>query len=245
MSTTFIVILCIVALVVASSVGYHLHRKHQRMLAAMSPKQRELYEAEKEYKKSVKQAERGLTWAETAHSMKVTVAEASVREAQGSVKKHLGSYWGKDGKKVELYENRIKVPHEGSRANWLGQVEHFFESRPVEATVNNAGGLHLQVEGVGFASLIQCKPEDESKVREFALKINNASDSIHAMLEARERAVARARRELEATQNDRASIDAAKLKLEAVKGDTDRLDAARSKVAEVPPAPASSNVLEE
>ena len=245
MSTAIIVILCIVALVVASSVGYHSHRKHQRMLAAMSPEQRELYEAEKEYKKSVKRVERELTWAETARTMKVTVAEASLREAQGAVRKHIGSYSGQDGKKVELYENRIKVPHGGSRANWLGQVEHFFESGPVEASVNTAGGLHLQLEGVGFASLIQCNPEDESKVREFALKTNNAFDSIHAMLEARERAVAQARRELEAARNDRANIDAAKLKLETVKSDTGRVDAARSKVPEILLAPTESNVLEE
>ncbi len=150
-----------------------------------------------------------------------------------------------DDEEIELYENRIKVPHKGSRANWLGEVEHFFESGPVVASVQRAGGLYLEVEGVGFASLVQCRPEDEAKVREFALKINNASDSIHAMLEARERAVAQARRKLETTRSDRASIDAATAKLEAAKGDTGRVDAARSRVAEALPTPTITTSSEE
>lgn len=245
MSITIIVL--IVLAVTGALTGYYFYRKHQRMLAAMTPEQRELYEAEREYKKSVKRAESELWWANSKHNLKVTSAEAALRESQKQGQKHLDSYSGIDGRKIDLWQNRIRVP----------QKEHYFENGSVRSRVDTAGNvaitsqdektvgydtreLYLAIEGSGFASTIRCRPDDGPRVRDLAAKISNASLSIHSVLKDREQAIAQARRELEQTRNDRSGIEAATDELNAAKSDTKRLDAAREQAEKALPAPSET-----
>jgi hypothetical protein len=268
MATSTVVILCVALIIVAATIiGYYLHRKHQRMLAAMSTEQRELYEAEKEYKKSVKRAERELWWANSQHSMKVTSAEAALSEAQEQGRKHLGSYSGVDGRRVELWQNRIRMPQMGKKISWweaptnTTPKAHYFEGGPVKATVDTTGSLavtnhaektvgydtrelYLMIEGPDFASVIQCRPDDGPEVRYLAAQINNASKSIHSVLQAREQAIAQAKRKLQAIRNDRTGIETARERLEAAKSNTQRLDAAREQVEKALPAPSEANTAE-
>lgn len=221
------------------------------MLAAMSPEQRELYEAEKEHKKAVKQAERELWWANSRYNLKVTSAEADVRGAYKQGQKYLDSYWGLSGGIVNLYENRISISHK----------EYCFENDPVRATVETTGNvsiasqgentvgldtreLYLAVEGSGFASTIQCRPDDGPKVRQLAAKINNASKSIRSVLQGRDQAIAQAQQNLEIVRGDRAGIEAATQNLEAMKNYTRRLDAARGQVEKALPSPSEGTTVE-
>ena len=233
------------------------------MLAAMTPEERELYEAEKEYERSVKQAERELAWKTTKHKAKVWAAEGALKKAREQGRDHLGTYWSKSYKKVDLWRDRIEVPlPDGSKK------EHHFENGSVMATVDTAGNLavtktgtltrwlaygdtgaslfkktkkhdtrelYLMIEGPDFVSLVECKPDEGPRVREFAAKINNASKSAHLVSQAREEAIAQAERELEVARKDRSEIEAATKKLEDTKGRTERLDTARMKVEEPPP----------
>lgn len=264
--STAIILLLVILVVGGALTGYYFYRKHQRMLAAMTPEQRELYEAEKQYKKSVKRAENELWWATYNHSMKVTSAEGALREAQEQGRKHLGSYSGVDGAKVELWQNRVRMPSMDKKVGWwevpsnLPPKEHYFEGGPVQATVDTAGNLavtsraeetvgydarklYLMIEGSDFASVIQCRPDDGPQVRDLAAKINNAARSIHSVLRGREEAIAQAELELEEARNDRVGIEAATEQLEVVKNDTKRLDAAREQAAL--PAPSETNTAEQ
>ena len=95
---------------------------------------------------------------------------------------------------------------------------------------HNSSELYLIVEGDNFVGFVQCKPDDAPKVREFAVKINNASRSIRSVLQVRDEAIAKATADLETAQMNRTGIDEATRHLEAVKGDTSRLEAARANV---------------
>ncbi len=235
---TLIAVLAVV--LIGGAVGYYLYRRRRRMLEAMSPEQRELYDAEKDYKRSVKKAERELWMATKAYEAKVLWAQGmlsrTMKQGQGKV----ASYTGVHGNTIELWENRVRVPHLGTKANWMESVasrstkEHHFRTGPVAARVEKHGAdeLYLIVEGDNFVGFLQCRPDDAPKVRELAVKINNASRSIRSVLQARERAIAQATADLEAARANRAGIEAAEERLAVVKADTERLEAARARVGE-------------
>lgn len=208
------------------------------MLAEMSPDQRELYEAEREYNREVKKAERSLWTANKAYEAKLMWAENKLAGARKYGEKHLGSHRGVHGNEIELWENRVRVPKAGTKENWWSDVakhflsEHYFQDSPVEARVESHGDdeLYLIVEGDNFVGFVQCKPDDAPKIRELAVKIDNAARSIGTVLRAREEGIAKATADLEAVRENRSGIEEAMKRLEAAKGDTQRLDAARVNV---------------
>lgn len=254
---TLIAVVLLVGLV-AATCGYYFYKKHQRMLAAMSPEQRELYEAEQEYKRelykvekehkrSVAKAERELREATDKHEADVRSAEKTLEKARKQGQDCLGTYQVRD-KTVELWQDRVRVPLPDE-----SQKEHHFKDGPVTAKVDTVSNLvmgeqvvdipeiYLTIEGPDFASLVKGQPLNGPTAHEFATKINHVSKSFHSVLQAREQAISEAQRKLEAAKDDRAAIEAAteKLatardtkKLEAARNNTRRVDAARNKVAE-------------
>lgn len=235
---TSIIVLAVV--LISGAAGYYFYRKHQRMLTEMSSEQRELYDAEKDYRKSVKKAEREVWKATKAHEARVMWAEGKLSWAKKKGQGRVDSYTGVHGNKIELWENRVRVPRSGTKENWMQDLsdrflnEHYFQSGPVEARVENHGPseLYLIVEGDNFVGFVQGKPDDAPKVRELAVKINNASKSIRSVLQARKQAITQATADLEATKNNRTSIEEATERLETAKNDTNRLDIARTQVEE-------------
>jgi len=234
----YVSIVVVAVVLVAGAIGFFFYRRHRRMLEAMSSEQRELYDAEKEYNRSVKKAERELWTATKAHETKVMWAEGKLAWAKKKGQSHLDSYTGVHGNKIELWENKVRVPRSGTKENWMENLsnrflrEHYFQEGPLEARVesHNSSELYLIVEGDNFVGFVQCKPDDAPKVREFAVKINNASRSIRSVLQVRDEAIAKATADLETAQMNRTGIDEATRHLEAVKGDTSRLEAARANV---------------
>lgn len=232
-----VIVLLIIA-ILGGAIGIYFRRRHQSKLEAMSAEERELHDAKKEYKKSVRKAERELWTATKSHEAKVLWARGILARATRKGQGHVDSYTGVHGSTVELYENRVKVPRSGTKGSLINDLpktasrEHYFQNGPVEARVEKHGldEMYLIVEGDNFVGFVQCKPDDAPQVRELAVKINNASRSIHSILQARNRAVAKATSDLEATLNNRASIEAATERLNAVKGDTSRVDIAYAKV---------------
>lgn len=80
------------------------------------------------------------------------------------------------------------------------------------------GELYLIVEGESFVGFVQCKPDDAPKVRELAVKINNAARSIRSVLQARDQAIAKA--DLQAARSNRTGMEAAEKRLEIAKRDS-------------------------
>jgi len=233
------IVLVVTAIVLlASGTGFYLYRRHQRMLAGMSLDQRELYDAEKEYNREVKKAERSLWTATKAYEARVMWAEAKLAGARKHGEKHLGSYRGVHGNEIKLWENRVRVPRTGTKEDWWSDVtkrflrEHYFRDGPVEARVESHGAdeLYLVVEGDNLVGFVQCKPDDAPKARELAVKINNASRSIDTVLRAREEAIARATADLQAARENRSGVEEATNRLEVAKASTQRLDSARKSV---------------
>ncbi len=248
--SVYVVIAVVLTVAAIGGLILFLKRRHRRMLDAMSPEERELHEAEKEYKGNVRRANAELAKAKLSHTIKVANAERALKKANGQGRERVGSYIGKNGSSIELFQNRIV----------LSRQEHTFESGPVEATVDTAGNLavtkrasaakylvlgsdwaslfkktekhdsrelYLLVEGTDFAGLVECRPDDGPKVRQLAVAIKNTSRSYPSVQEARENAVSQAQRALEAVQKDNA-VEAATSGLEDAKSNTQRLDAARS-----------------
>lgn len=143
----------------------------------MSPKQRGLYEAESEYKRAVKRAELELLKAKGAHKARVMLAERKLKKVQEQGQEQLGSYSGKDRKRVVLWADRVQVPLDSGSAN-VTYEEHHFKNGPVEATVDTAGNLAVSkratlarwaVYGSTYASLF--KKTEKHDTRELYLMV--------------------------------------------------------------------------
>ncbi len=128
--SVYVAVALVLAVAAIALLILYLRHRHRRMLDAMSPEERELYEAEKEYKGNVSRATVKLQMANLSHMMKVKNAEEALKKANEQGRKRIDSYMGKNGS-IELFQDRVV----------LAQKEHTFESGPVDATVDTAGNL--------------------------------------------------------------------------------------------------------
>jgi DNA repair exonuclease SbcCD ATPase subunit len=242
-------IILIVVAVAALTVGAFLlfrQRKEKARIESMSPEQRELYEAEKEYNIQVEQAEKVYQRTVKEWDKNVSTAEKELQKSIASGQKPLGYYKG-----VKLYENRVETP----------QGTAYFEKQTVSAMADTAGNiamtqrvtltrlvaggiigglifpkkkthdsreLYLVVQTDSFGSVVECDPEHGPKVRQFAMSINNTAQNAAALKERREKAIADARQRLDSIKNEREkTLEQSKQELQATKSDSSRLEEAR------------------
>lgn len=244
------IIIVLVLLAIAAGVAWFLYQRQQKekaRIAAMSPEERELHEATKEYQLRVGQDEATLQSVTKDWGKKVRSAEKILQGAQSIGSRSLASFGS-----VRLSEDRI-VTSDGTA---------FFSAGPVEATVDSAGNLavtkrvtltrlvaggiigglifqkkqkhdarevYLLIETPSFGSLVECKPDDGAKVRQFAMKVNAASKSWSLLDQQRDQAVAVATEQLGDVQIGREhQIGQAAQNLDVTRKDTGRMDAAKT-----------------
>ncbi|MDY0087022.1 MAG: hypothetical protein RBS78_00485 [Coriobacteriia bacterium] len=234
--------------------------KEKARIAAMTPEERAVFEAEQEHQRRVKEVAGALAGAQRQFDSGVKIAEHSLQHAYNMGTNQLAKYSGQAGW-VKLHENRIETSS-GSAA---------FENGPVIATVDATGGiyesrrstvtrvvtgglvfgppgavvgaiakkrsqhdsreLYLLVESSRWGALIKCKPDDGPRVRELAMKINAASRNADSIKAAREHAIAQATSSLESARLNTAALDEAGRVLAAAEADTARVDQARAALA--------------
>jgi len=212
----------------------------------MSPEERELFEAQKQYDDAVDKAERTLDITEQTWHKRVKAAEQALTEARSIGTRAIGAY-----RKVKIFEDHVETSSGTFR----------FENGRVEATVDTAPSLlaskqaalsragqeimrrlttstekpeqakvpYLLIETPVFVDVTEGKADDESKLRQLALSMNNASGSMDRIAQQRAHAVAQAEESLEATRTEaERAVEAARHELEAVKASDSRLEAAKA-----------------
>jgi hypothetical protein len=177
----------------------------------LTPEQIELRVAEKEYARSVREAEK--TYKGTVKTLEKAVkqAEKAVKAANDMGQRKLAKFHS-----AVLYEDRIETP----------QGTAPFEGGGVGTEASPSGSLNIQTPG--FQSLIEGKPEQFEKAREFAAKIQAAIEDAPKIKEEKQQAIARATAELEeAKKNHEIGTVEAQSVLDKVKTDTACVDSAR------------------
>lgn len=180
----------------------------------VTPELKELREAEREYARAVKEAEK-------AHRATVSSYEKVVKQAAKTLKNanEMGQRKLAKHQSAVLYEDRIETP-EGTAS---------FIEGPVETEVNPSGNLVIGCSG--FRSLILGKPEQIEKVREFATKINDTAAAAPRLKEEKTQAIINATAELEAAnRNLEQGANEALMVLAKVKESTARIDMARAAI---------------
>lgn len=253
-ATLFVVLVLIIA-----GVAVYLYLRHRQRIAAMSPQERELHEAQKEYELRVKEAEKSRKQIVTAAGKEVSKAEAELSEAKRMGSRPCGSY-----KSVRLFEDRVVTPH-GTFSFHDGMVQAVADTTgnlavSQRATVTRlaTGGciagplgaimagvaapkkkehdtreLYLLIESDAGGSVVECKPDDGAKVRQLAVSISNASKRWSGIQQEAEQAVDAATQALDqAETNRKLAVARAEATLEATKQDRQRLEAAMRAVAQ-------------
>lgn len=249
MTQNQVLVIVAVSVVIAAAliVLVVLRVRRRRRLAAMSPEERELLEAERHWREAVQRAEKTLEKTQREWEERVREAERSLEEARRIGYRPLGSF-----DKVELYEDHLETP-EGSFQLGNGPVEALVETaEQLSATrqdvlsriskellrdlLAQAGGdksptYYLVVVTPIFVSIRSVRESDVTRARQFATSINSAASSTAELARRREEAVLQAQQRLDQARADReAAVAAAERELETVKANTARLDAARKAV---------------
>lgn len=239
-------------------------RTKKAKLEAMSPEERAVSEAEKEYGLAVKQAEKQNQGTIKEWDKKVSASNKELQKANALGQRKLGSYGA-----IKLFEDHLETP----------QGTIYFEKEQATAAVDTAGNLaltkrvtvtrllaggivggllfqkkkehdsrelYLLIESESIASMVECKPEDGAKVRQLAVAIMNASKSWASVKQAKETAVGAAQRQLEVVTAQRiAELQKAEHSLNAVRSGTQRVDEAKRQLSasQVSPIADSSRAI--
>jgi len=243
---TQLIILIVIAavVVVAVVVLVALRLRKRRRIAAMSPEERELYEAERHYRSSVEMAQRTLDTTVQSWDQRIKEAEGSLKEARRIGYRPLGSL-----EKVDLFEDHLEAP-EGAfqlangpvtavveTAGQLAATRQEIVSRAGKEVLRDlmtqAGGEgasthYLLVETPIFVTLRRLRDSDVVQARQFASSINSAATSTADLTRRREEAVAAAQLTLDQIKADKSgAVQASQEELDRVKENTGRLEAAR------------------
>ncbi|MCL6106110.1 MAG: hypothetical protein M1309_01980 [Actinobacteria bacterium] len=208
---SIIIALIGVALLAIWLVVFLLDRAKQDRVA-MTPEQIELRVAEKEYTRAVKEAEKTYKATIKGLEKEVKQAEKAVSAANQMGQRKLAKFHA-----AALYEDRIETP----------QGTASFDAGAIQTEASPNGNLNIKTED--FQSLIEGKPEQFEKAREFSSKLQTALSDWPKIKEDKRQAISKATTELEeAKRNQETGAADAEAILSKVKTDTSRVDSARS-----------------
>ena len=265
----------IVVLLLAAGVGGFLYWKKREAdrIAAMSPEERELFEAESEYKQNTKMAQTALAKTQKEYDKNVKQAEKALAQAEQVGTRKLKAYSGKSGS-VTLYDLHLVTPSgtvnflEGECTATLDSAGNLARTQKTSLGRMVGGGLllgpagalaggmlkknktfddrelYLLIESATVGALIQCNPDDGAKVREVAMLINTQARNAQNINQQRIAGIQQATATLEATRGDTAALEASKSGLAQVQADTGRLQAAQAAVPVATLAAAAPHVVE-
>jgi gas vesicle protein len=229
-------------------------RTQQKRVAAMTPAERALRDAEKQHAAAVAEKQAALKAATKAHKKAVNAAERDVHQAERHGTKRLGSVgtvtaWEHeirtDGGLFAMTPEVTATVQSGgellvsSRASLTRIAGGALLGGPVGAiaggllrkdTSKDLRELYLLVEGKEFATLVDCNPDEAAKVRQFATAINLAAKVSLQRATERAEKVAVAQTALAGVVADTRAVDAAQENLDGIRADTGAVDAARREV---------------
>lgn len=220
---------------------------HKLALEEQAAAKRQVKEANQARDAVVKPVRNELASAKKEHDKAVASARSQLAALQDPKGRRLGSYRG-----VVLYERWIDTPHGGGRvAGVHAEVDSQLSSRFTATRIlalgifalaakKKTGNLYLQIDGPDVASIVECPKDDNTRARQFAVKVINAGKqaaSIESQLPAR---IEVAEKALNDASNNTSRILAAERALANAENDPALADAIRA--AEARLTAAQSNV---
>jgi hypothetical protein len=226
-----IIIAVAVILVVAVAVAllWQRQRGQDPELAAarraVRERQAALKAAERTRDAAIREATNPVAGARKARDKRVGALQSEIRTLSDPKGRRLGAYHG-----VTLHELWLSTPHgSGSLAGVNASVDAQISSRITAtrlvaigvfalAANKKTGAVYLSIDGPEFASVVECPQTENTKAREFAVKINNASRAAAAAAAARPRQLESAWKQLrQAERTD--EVDAAQRRVDEVSAD--------------------------
>lgn len=200
--------------------------------------------AQQQYAGGVSQAERAQRDAEKAHQSAIKHAERQLQQAAQVGRNRVGSYGT-----IHAFQHAITTPQGTFPMNASVQATvdtagNLATKSRVTLTRLAAGGLiagplgilvgaaakknsvvdtrelYLMVEGDGFGTVVQCRPDDGPKVRQLAMAINQAGKQADAASAAHDQAVKNAQQQLEQVRADTKAITDAEGRVAEMKAQT-------------------------
>jgi len=249
-----VVLVLVIAAVVTLIVWLRRRARAKARIAAMSPVERERYDAEAEYLARLSAAQKALTAETKARAGRLKASEKALAAAHTIGNHTIASYRGKDGS-ARITETDITVPQgtfpltpgvhaavdtagnlaTSSRSTLTRIATGGLLFGPVGAIVGGVAKktkthdlreLYLLITGDAFATMITCNPDDGAKVRQFAVAVAQAALRSDQVRTHRAETIAQTQQALAAEQQNTAPVDAARAALEAATADTARMDAA-------------------
>lgn len=256
MDTTAVVVLVLilVGLLAATVIVAMRRRREAARIAAMSPAERELHDAEQGHARAVRTAEHDLRIATKAYQKQIKAAEIRLAQAAHTGRKSLGNYRTVTVWQHQIQTDRGTFPMNDTVQATVDTAGNLVTDRRSTLTRMAVGGLaggpvgflaggmlkkkktqdtrelYLMVEGEAFATVVECKPEAAARVRQLAASINNAARSASAAASEHESAVNSSQAQLAAAKANTEGVDAAQRTLDAVQADTGRIEEARAAV---------------
>ena len=266
-----IAVIVLVVLIAASVAAVLLVRRNkQKRIAAMSPAERELHEAQLEYEATVKAAEKDHAREVKAREKRLKVAEVNLSTANAIGNRRVGGFRGTDGA-VSFTGTTITVSQgtfplttditavadtagnlaTSSRTTLtrvaaggllLGPAGMILGGVAKKNKIHDTRELYLLVEAPDrFASLISCNPDDGQKVRQVAMGIKQAALNVNNTLMQRQQAIAAAENDLYTEQQDSGALSVAAAALESARKNTGRVTAAQRALPAAPADPSGTN----
>lgn len=249
-----IIVLIAVLVVSATLIVVNMKKVAQAKLDAMSPEERELFNAQLEHSNAVKAAEKSLLLEGKNLSSKINAAKKQLVSAQAHGSNRLGSYGGLTLTETNMFTSSATIPLTRDITASVETAGNLAVKSRSTLTRIAAGGLlfgpagaivggiakknsnvdkrelYLLIEGSSFSELIVCKPDDGAKVRQFAIQIKQSAQAADSVRQHRQVAINQAKENLDEVIADTALLDKAASHLKITKSDVARIDLAKSRI---------------
>jgi hypothetical protein len=253
-------IVLIVIVVLLAVLGLWLWKRKKTADPAVVAAKQELAEhstalkaAKKERVVSISNCQKQVAEAQKKYDQYVSSAQKKLAGLEDPKGMRLGSYHG-----VQLYERWIVTPHgSGPVRDTVASVDSQISSRITAtrlvtlgvfalAAKKKTGAIYLSIDNPSLAAVVECPKDDNTKARQFAVKITNAGKAAAAIEEQLPALIEQAKADLKACQEatrpiefareELAAIEAEPTMLEAIRAEEAAVVAAQRKLAELTPA---------
>lgn len=260
MSGPAITTLVLIVAVIAAGVGVVVWKIRQRQaIAAMSPLERAVYDAEAKYASAVKEATKSRDARVKEQKARVKAAASGVRDAQRIGSRTIAAYSAKDGRAemtsltltlrgrtVELngsvsaavdatgnvaVDRRTTAGRVVAGAVIAGPVGAVVGAAAKKKQVNDFRALYLTVTGPGFSVVFTCDPDTGGPARQFAAAVNSCAMNADRVRAQRSAALKSAQARLEEANADTGAVRLAESRLSSVMADRSEIEAAKLALA--------------
>lgn len=239
--------LIVIVVLLAAGAGFWLWKRREPANPAVAAAKQQLSlhskalkAAKKQRDDSIKTGQRAVAEAQKQYDQNVSSAQKKLAALEDPKGKRLGSYHG-----VQLYERWIVTPHgSGPVRDTVATVDSQISSRITAtrlvtlgvfalAAKKKTGAIYLSIDNPSLASVVECPKDDNTKARQFAVKITNAGKAAAAIEERLPALIEQAKADLKACQEATRPIEFARDELAEIEAEPAMLAAISAEEAAV------------